>query len=358
MSRINDELDALLAPSGQLHYGPAFDPSPVSSRLALTGQLNPAFANQYAAQNGRYLSGLGAAPQMNEQVIERDEHAEIYDLEAQDDVLGSGVFDPFRRPGTANTNTGVFTSHYSLPGYDARAIPFTVDSDVTDLTDDASIVHVPGGGMAYVEAKGKLVGPACPAPGPPPHPQLRPAPPGGRDQTYVNLTPYPAQGWDVDSLLQQAEGGPPAARVDPPFPEPAGLPRFPHPVPAPVGAPGGGVALPVPTQRAVSGLGSPAFPYEPGAKCDYRFPPGHPPRQPLWNVEQLPTRPRYPDVPGWPPSARVAARSMVSPMGARIAMGQAEAASSSPATWAAFLGAGVVAGIALRIFAGTLKGLG
>jgi hypothetical protein len=389
---MNDaDLDTLLSPSGQLYTGPVFDQSPVSSRLALTGQLNPVLANHYAAEHGRYLSGLGAAPRMKEQVIERDEHAEIYDLEQQDDVLGSGVFDPYHRPGTANTNTGVFTSHYSLPGYDARAVPFTVDSDVTDLTDDASIVHVPGGGMAYVEAKGRLVGPACPAM-PPPPPGLTPARPTGRDQTYVDLTPCPPKGWDVESLLQQAEHQPSNRRL-PSFPEPAGLPQFPHPgympppaniPPAGPGAPG--VSLPVPTliqgnpnvaattlpelgpapyvsasasssrgrpvRPPLSGLGSPAFPHVPGARCNYPFPPGHPARQPLWSVEQLPTRPRYRSVPGSPAHRRVSPRSMVNPMGARLAMG---AADSGPPTWPMYLGAGIVAGVALRLFAGTIK---
>jgi hypothetical protein len=43
---------------------------------------------------------------------------------------------------------------------------------------------------------------------------------------------------------------------------------------------------------------------------------------------------------------------MVNPMGARLAMG---AADSGPPTWPMYLGAGIVAGVALRLFAGTIK---
>lgn len=550
MSRTSNEYDDLQAPSNQLHYGPAYDSSPVSSRLALTGQLNPEFAHQYAAQNGRYLPGLGAAPMKSEQVIERDEHAEIYDLEQQDDVLGSGVFDPYHRPGTANTNMGVFTSHYSLPGYDARAIPFVTANDVTDLTDDASIVHVPGGGMAYVEARGKLLGPACPD-FPPPPPGLEPARPTPRDQTYVDLTPCGPADWSADALLGKADGPPPAAlspswpsgggggagqlpgippgtttpwypwyppttyippptitKIPPPtvtkipptvtkLPPPTVSKLPPHTPPTSTGIPGGppgvvaidprrpppvmvpwvppqttkhvgphiggrlvyvakgngnngrreddisgfGQAPPLAVPRTIDretltrqsgsapsrafpgslrfrpqpnlvyaevaaegrrvrerpidvtttigatvppkpsgitlsagrtarprdawncrscvplqGLGSPAFVPTPGATCDYRMPPGHPPRNPLWTIKDLPERPHYSRVPGWPPETPVAQRSMVSPYGARIAMGAEPSKGSDLGTLAAFGVAGIVAGVAIRMFQGTLKG--
>ncbi len=514
MSRTADDYDNLQAPSNQLHYGPAYDPSPVSSRLALTGQLNPEFANQYAAEHGRYLPGLGAAPMKTEQVIERDEHAEIYDLEEQDDVLGSGVFDPYHRPGTANTNMGVFVSHYSLPGYDARAIPFVTSNDVTDLTDDASIVHVPGGGMAYVEARGNLLGPACPT-FPPPPPGLDPPRPTPRDQTYVDLTPCGPAAWDADALLGKADCPPcrpllpswpayvpgqllaPPGTTTPwyPWPPPATYipppvitripPRFPpptvtkHPPPTvtkvppahtpPVMVPWvppqttkhvgpeiggrlvyvasgngngngntaglandlaptlavpktidrealalqrGGPPAPLrraypgahrfpdhggliyaevategrsvrqrpldlnsaplasqtlsppapaprtrrPSPGALQGFGSPAFVPTPGAKCDYRMPPGHPARDPLWTLKDLAERPHYSRVPGWPPESPVPQRSMVSPYGARIAMGAEPDQGTDLATLGALGVAGFVAGLALGMFRGTLKG--
>lgn len=367
-------LDTLLAPTDQLVYTTDWDPSPVSRELAITGNLNPVFEEAYKSEHGRYLSGTEA---MNgpddENVLERDQHNDIYETEDMDDVLGSGIFDPFDRPGTANTDTGVFTSHYSLPGYLAREIPFTTSTDVTDLTDDASIVTVPGGGMAYVEARGKLVGPASLGPQPPP-PHLRPPPPTGRDQSYVSLTASPPRGWDADSLLRAAEtmqAGRHASRevrgrAAPPVGVPGNGSGRPFPVPAEV-IPPARMAPDTryhPTAQAASGFGDiaprgvPAFPYAPGSPSMYRpFPPGHPARDPMFHVAGVPTMPRHGQVPLMPQPHRVPQRSYVFPQGANIAIGQTEQTdgASSTKTLLAYAAAGLAVGVALKIFTGAMS---
>ncbi len=372
-----DALNTLLAPSNQLHYGPVLDPSPVSRDLDNTGQLNPIIAHTYKSERGQYLSGVGGmdSTNMNEQpsdqAIERNEHEEIYEAEQNDDVLGSGIFDPERRPGTANTDTGVFTSHYSLPGYLAREVPFTTSQDVTDLTDNASIVSVPGGGMAYVEAHGRLVGPASLGPQPPP-PQLVPPPPTGRDQSYVGLTPHAPRGWDADSLLNMADQTQPTgfgrlpATVSAPSP-----PRMPIPqVGAALGAadPLGVPAMRHPRAQSRPDLRShpsamanrpppnhPAFPYAPGSPSMYRpFPPSHPARNSFYRIQEVPTMPQNTAVPWTPGQSTVRMRSDVYPRGARIAMGQAPPTETK--TYLAYAAAGVVAGAALKMFYGVMKG--
>jgi len=409
---LQEDIDRLLAPSNQLYDGPVFDPSPISAELAITGQVNPIVARTQATEHGQFLSGLGDPdpmhePDVVENVIERAEHAEVYDLEQQDDVLGSGIFDPYHRPGTSNTNTGVFASHNSLPGYVAREVPFTVSNEVTDLTDDASIVVVPGGGMAYVEADGRLKGPAAHGM-PPPHPNLRPHAPTSQLQPYVDLTPQAPRGWDVDSLLSRAEA--PGAPTHLPAPggmllpngavlPPAGAPIQqkpvgPSPLPngaytpqpmlaqsgngnagtappsaagmpapqghgAPIAAPSLGVPT-VPGADPRTGRASqprmprntPAFPGYPGSPFNYPFPPGHPPRQPFFQVEQVPGYPAYSRVPGYPPQMNVAQRSSVYPQGARIAVGQAEPGNSTATTLIGYGLAGLAVGAALKMVFG------
>ena len=379
---LQDDLNSLLAPAHQLFYGPEYDPDPISSQMAITGQLNPVIERRFAAQDGQYLSGVdgmnGNDPNVHENLIERTEHKEVYDLEQQDDTLGSGIFDPYNRPGTANTNTGVFTTHNSLPGYLAREIPFVVSNDVTDLTDDASIVSVPGGGMAYVEADGRLKGPAAHGM-PPPHPQLVPPPPTGRDQTYVDLTPHMPTGWDVDSLLRSAEF--PTGPIDP---APGGMllpngpmPPMPNgeltlrPVPTPGGganyhAPGAPAPQPAPSLQVPTVPGAapaalarrpntPAFPGTPGSPANYRFPPGHPQRDPFYHLREVRGWPRQTRISGRPQERRVAQRAMINPEGTRIAIGQADEAKSNTSTWIAYGVAGLVAGAALRMFLGSRK---
>jgi hypothetical protein len=137
----------------------------------------------------------------------------IYDLEKEDDTFGSGIFDPGGRGGTANPNMGVFAAHYSLPGYVARDVPFHVMKDVTDITDDAQVVSIPGGGLYYVADSDSGEGHA-PSP-----PTWRPAiqPPGWTrfDQVYVDMQgkPVPMDGFGH---------GPPRLRSQPR--------RIPHPV--------------------------------------------------------------------------------------------------------------------------------
>ncbi|MCP4248747.1 MAG: hypothetical protein GY778_17020, partial [bacterium] len=113
------------------------------------------------AEHGRYLSGLGGESPSGEVGYDPAyQGQEMYELEHQDDTYGSGIFDPGGRSATANANMGVFASHYSLPGYLAREVPFTVSRDVSDITDDAEVVIVPSGGLTYVESRGKLTRPA------------------------------------------------------------------------------------------------------------------------------------------------------------------------------------------------------
>lgn len=401
---IGDEaLEQLLSPPHQVNVGPVFDPDPISRLLPITGQLNPVSAREFAAQNGRYLSGFGSHPTPPETEIgvERAEHAELFDLENEDDVLGSGIFDPSRRPATSNANTGVFASHYSLPGYQARETPFVVNPEITDLTDDASIVTVPGGGMAYVESRGRLLGPACPQQPPPPR-GLSPAHVTSQYETYAQMDPNPRQGWDVDSLLRSVENPPYAhrggqaivpANVGQQRPQPAfasggpGQPGFPatitggrtpgifshptggrdgmfaRPVQRPQGrgtvapsAPqmtaGGNVSQQAQQRRSMQGFGSPAFPSYPGSPCNYPFPPSHPQRDPMWQVHQLPTYPRNGRVPGYPSERMVPRRMQVTPDGAGIAMSGTE---MTTGTWAMLLGVGVVAGVAVRMIVKSRK---
>ena len=59
--------------------------------------------------------------------------------------------------------------------------------DVTDITDGAEVVMVPGGGLTYVETRGKLTRPAVLGPTWRP-PQIQPAGVTRRDQPYAFLT--------------------------------------------------------------------------------------------------------------------------------------------------------------------------
>jgi len=120
--------------------------------------------------------------------------------------------------------------------------------------------------------------------------------------------------------------------------------------PAPQPAP----ALTVPTvPGAALGTNTPAFPGTPGSPFNYRFPPAHPQREPFFHLREVPGWPRQNRIPGWPRQQRLAQRSMISPEGTRIAIGQDEPKSTS--TWVAYGVAGLVAGAALRMFLGARK---
>lgn len=140
------------------------------------------------ASHGRYLSGLGGESVTGQVGYDPAyQGQETDELELQDDTFGSGIFDAGGRSGTANANMGVFASHYALPGYVARSVPFTVSRDVTDITDDAEVVIVPGGGLSYVESRGKLTRPAILGPTWVP-PRIQPSGVTSRNQVYAFLT--------------------------------------------------------------------------------------------------------------------------------------------------------------------------
>lgn len=190
---------------GQLHYGPIYADSYAARKIGRLGSVSPYVRQRMKAQHGRYLSGLGSESPSGE--IGHDPYfqgQETYDLEHQDDTYGSGIFDPGGRPGTSNSNMGVFASHYSLPGYLAREVPFTVSRDVSDVTDGAEVVVVPAGGMVYVEQRGKLTAPAVLGPTWRP-PSLQPAGVTAREQPYAFLNrpgqpPAPALNPDAPVL--------------------------------------------------------------------------------------------------------------------------------------------------------------
>lgn len=191
-------------PSRQPFTGNVVDPDPINWYRPIRGQESPEYEESWRMHHGRYLAGLGSAEGLG--LTEIDDEPDWSDhsldvLEAEDDVVGSGIFDP-RGSATVHTNMGVFQDHPSMPGYIARHPPFTVNTEVSDLPTGADVVEVPGGGMAYVERDGVLVGPSG-GPSPQPAPRQVP-PPTNRFDPYVNYSPRePALGRGLGAPDQQ-----------------------------------------------------------------------------------------------------------------------------------------------------------
>lgn len=143
------------------------------------GQIGPAVQNRHAARYGRSLmgtDGLGAAP------AQESGSGFIRELEGDDDVYGSGIFDEHGRRSTVHRMLGVFEDHPSLPGYIEREVQFAVSPEIADIANGADVVVVPGGGMTYAEFAGKMVpperrGPPVPRPD---YPESIPSPPQAR----------------------------------------------------------------------------------------------------------------------------------------------------------------------------------
>lgn len=67
-----------------------------------------------------------------------------------DDVAGNGIFDGPGAPPTAHAGSGVFESHFGLPGYLYREVP-TQPSEVLDTTTGMPIVYQPNAGGSWYE---------------------------------------------------------------------------------------------------------------------------------------------------------------------------------------------------------------
>jgi hypothetical protein len=285
---------AYKARGGQRFSGRSLYADSYAQRLApLRGQISRTTGGRMRQEHGRYLGGLGGDAADGQTGYDPAyQEQSTYELEQQDDTFGSGIFDPGGRAGTNNPDMGVFASHYSWPGYLAREVPFTVSRDVSDITDDAEVVYVPGGGMAFVEEAGRLQRPAVL--GPTWRPKgLTPAGVTRRDQPYAFMN-----------------------RPDQPYQEPLN-PRAP--------------VAPVP-----------------------RY--GSPPRDPHTWVAPVATRTGPCQVPRQPPAYRVPPRSIVEPSGPGIAVrrppscdGLGQEEDKKPATAGQLAAAGALAGIALGL---------
>jgi len=168
--------------------------------------------------HGRYLAGLGGE---NETQVPWDpDYREDFmrDLEKEDDVYGSGIFDTYGRDPTVNPDMGVFSDNPSLPGFIDREVQYQVSKDIYDIANGADVVTVASGGMTYQE-KGGLSVPfdrAGMAPCPPPRAL---PPPTKMNQVYVDLWPTPP--------ASQINYGPPVFKPLPPGTSPPPSPPGP-----------------------------------------------------------------------------------------------------------------------------------
>jgi hypothetical protein len=178
-------------PAMEAYYGRPKTNDFIVGNLPFIGQAAPLVRERMRAAHGRYLSGVegfsgdsvdggtGTDPVYESEALD--------ELENQDDVFGSGIFDKPGRGPTANQSMGVFASHYGLPGFVAREVPFTVSKDITDITDNADVVMVPGGGMTFAEVRGVMREPSRRMGEPVRGSGLRVSGPTTRGQVYKSL---------------------------------------------------------------------------------------------------------------------------------------------------------------------------
>ena len=122
-----------------------------ASDTRYTSDLAPRYAAPFDRRYGRRLAGMG---KLGSDIEVEDESAdpgyasnELALLAEMDDIQANGIFDP---PGThpnIHPDAGVFAARYSLPGYHAREIPFSV-TEVRDATTGRQVVAVPSGAVS------------------------------------------------------------------------------------------------------------------------------------------------------------------------------------------------------------------
>lgn len=158
----------------------------IAQNLFRIGQVNPKYEEQWRMQHGRHLAGI---PGIDDSGSVDKQADFVSDLEREDDVYGSGIFDPIGRASTIHREMGVFEDHPSLPGYIGRERQFSVSRDVVDIANGAEVVVVPGGGMTYREVGGRTVSFDRPGGGALPEPSFQLPALTGRDQPYAQLVP-------------------------------------------------------------------------------------------------------------------------------------------------------------------------
>jgi hypothetical protein len=199
------------------------DPAPVdplNKILPAIGQVNPRWRQRHAMTHGRYLSGLGglagAGPISQKR---RDGKFEIggscdfltdgdepdwsdpllAENENEDDSVGSGIFDQ-AGGATVHTDMGIMADHPAVPGYIARNPPFYVNTEVQDITADAQVLEVPGGGLNYLE-----------------HGGINQAPPISPYARYEPYITYPCQSQFKPRQTDKWQAGP-CPSEEPPLP--------------------------------------------------------------------------------------------------------------------------------------------
>jgi hypothetical protein len=162
-------------PATQPYTGTLVDNSPIvtNAMLPFIGQLGPKAERTIEGWHGRRLAGFGATdmkskphyvmppsplPIDSSPMDLTDEpdwnDGSLKEMEKDDDVFGSGVFDKHGRI-TVNPEMGVFSTNPSMPGFIHRNPPYVLNTEVRDVVTGGPTVEVAGGGLFYIERDGR-----------------------------------------------------------------------------------------------------------------------------------------------------------------------------------------------------------
>ena len=121
-----------------------------ASDARYTSGTSAAYAAPFDRRYGRRLAGSDV--EVEDESADPGYASNELDLLAEmDDIQANGIFDP---PGThpnIHPDAGVFAARYSLPGYHAREVPFSV-TEVRDATTGRQVVAVPSGAVSLDSA--------------------------------------------------------------------------------------------------------------------------------------------------------------------------------------------------------------
>ena len=137
---------------------PRFSSVPVCGQSAVEAppdmwpsQMNLHDLKRYVAPYGRQLRGFGMLPHSfaHGDTWAGSDPSLLAAAEA-DDSVGNGIFDGAGAPPTAHAGSGVFESHFAMPGYLYRERP-TSPSEIRDTTTGMPVVYMPDAGGSWYD---------------------------------------------------------------------------------------------------------------------------------------------------------------------------------------------------------------